>query len=132
MSADAGHGQLRLLLGMRWRMLREPKQRRRVAIAFALLPLLIVAAVIVGQLAPDEFRFNFALLAPTVYASFFALTVISPASSAGGSELRSLGPSSGGRRSSSPTSRPATSTARRARPSSSCCTSSTPTGRRSS
>ena len=37
MSADAGHGQLRLLLGMRWQMLREPKQRRRVAIAFALL-----------------------------------------------------------------------------------------------
>ena len=77
MSADAGHGQLRLLLGMRWRMLREPKQRRRVGIAFALLPLLIVAAIIGGQLAPDEFRFNFALLAPTVYASFFALTVIS-------------------------------------------------------
>jgi hypothetical protein len=87
MSADAGHGQLRLLLGMRWQMLREPKQRRRVAIAFSLLPLLIAAAIVGGQLAPDDFRFNFALLAPTVYASFFALTVISPASSAGGSEL---------------------------------------------
>jgi hypothetical protein len=68
-------------------MLREPKQRRRVVGAFAMLPVLVVAAVIGGQLAPDSFRFNFALLAPTVYASFFALTVISPASSAGGSEL---------------------------------------------
>ena len=86
MSTDAGHGQLRRLLGLRWRMLREPKQRRRVAIAFALLPLFIVAAVIVGQLAPDESG-STSPCWPRPPSRFFALAVISPASSAGGSEL---------------------------------------------
>lgn len=81
-------GQLGLLLAMRWRMLREPRQRRRVATALSLLPSLAVTAVVGGQLAPDnEIRFNVVLLAPTTFASFFALAVISPASSAGGSEL---------------------------------------------
>jgi hypothetical protein len=53
------------------------------------LPLLAVVAVAVGQLAPDDpdIRFNFALLAPTTFAAFFVLAVVSPASSAGGSEL---------------------------------------------
>ena len=87
MSRPADASQLRLLLQLRWTMLREGRQRRRVVLAVALLPLLAVGAVIAGQLAPRDFQFNFALLAPTVFASFFALAVISPASSAGGTEL---------------------------------------------
>lgn len=82
-------GQLGALVRLRWTMLREPRQRRAVLLAASLLPLLAVVAVAVGQVAPDDpdIRFNFALLAPTTFASFFVLTVISPASSAGGSEL---------------------------------------------
>lgn len=87
--AGGGDGQLAALLRLRWTMLRSPRQRRTVLLVLLLLPVLSAAAVAVGQLAPDdqEIRFNFALLAPTAFASFFALAVISPASSAGGSEL---------------------------------------------
>ena len=88
-TAGGSDGQLGALLRLRWTMLRTPRQRRIVVFAMSLLPALAVVAVAVGQLAPDDpdIRFNFALLAPTTFASFFALAVISPASSAGGSEL---------------------------------------------
>ncbi|HET9944779.1 MAG TPA: hypothetical protein VFR56_03945, partial [Actinomycetes bacterium] len=86
-TAEGGGGQLRALLSLRWRMLRTPRQRRALVAALLLLPVLAVAAVLVGQLAPENLRLNFATIAPTVFASFFALAVISPASSAGGSEL---------------------------------------------
>ena len=84
-----GDGQLGALVRLRWTMLRTPRQRRWVAFALTLVPTLAVVAVAAGQLAPadQDIRFNFALLAPTAFATFFALTVISPASSAGGSEL---------------------------------------------
>jgi hypothetical protein len=84
-----GGGQLRALLSLRWHMLRSARQRKAAFLAFLLLPLLAMVAIVVGQLAPDDpdIRFNFALLAPTTFAAFFALAVISPASSAGGSEL---------------------------------------------
>ena len=70
-------GQLGALVRLRWTMMREPRQRRAVLFAVALLPALAVVAVVVGQLAPDnpDIRFNFALLAPTTFASFFVLTV---------------------------------------------------------
>ena len=88
-TAGGSDGQLGALLRLRWTMLRTPRQRRVVVFAMSLLPALALVAVAVGQLAPDDpdIRFNFALLAPTTFASFFALAVISPASSAGGSEL---------------------------------------------
>jgi hypothetical protein len=86
-TADGGSGQLRALLALRWRMLRSPRQRRALVAVLSLLPFLAVGAVIGGQLAPENLRLNFATIAPTVFASFFALAVISPASSAGGSEL---------------------------------------------
>lgn len=88
-TAGGADGHLGALLRLRWTMLRTTRQRRVVALSLALLPLLAVAAVVVGQLAPADpnIRFNFALLAPTTFASFFALAVISPASSAGGTEL---------------------------------------------
>ena len=86
-SVAAEGGQLRALLSLRWRMLRTPRQRRALVAALLMLPVLAVAAVLVGQLAPENLRLNFATIAPTVFASFFALAVISPASSAGGSEL---------------------------------------------
>ena len=89
-TADGGGGQLRALLSLRWRMLRSaaPAQGGLPG-AVLLLPLLAVVAVVAGQLAPDDpdIRFNFALLAPTTFAAFFVLAVVSPASSAGGSEL---------------------------------------------
>lgn len=90
-SRAAEPSQLRLLLGMRWRMMRMPKQRRRFGYALALVPLLSIVAVTAGMIAAlvasDEVRFNFALLAPTAFASFAVLAVLSPATSAGGSEL---------------------------------------------
>ena len=85
--SSRGDGQLAALLRLRWTMLREPRQRRTVLFALSLLPPLAVIAVIAGQNSPDGYRLNFASLAPTVFASFFALAVISPASAAGGSEL---------------------------------------------
>ena len=72
---------------MRWQMMRLPHQRRRFVAALSIIPLLCVATVVTGLVAPEEFRFNFALLAPTTYASFAVLAVLAPASSAGGSEL---------------------------------------------
>ena len=79
--------QLAALLRLRWTMLREPRQRRTVLFALSLLPLLAVAAVFGARQAPQDYVFNFALLVPTIFASFLALAIISPASSAGGTEI---------------------------------------------
>jgi hypothetical protein len=80
-------GQLRLLLALRWTMVREARTRRRIVIALSVIPALWAGAIIGGLLAPTDFQFNFALLAPTALASFASLAIISPASSAGGTEL---------------------------------------------
>jgi hypothetical protein len=81
--------QLVPLLQLRWAMQRQRRQRVAVVVVLGAIAVVAMGAIVVGQVAPDDsdIRFNFALLAPTVFASFFALTVISPASSAGGSEL---------------------------------------------
>lgn len=81
--------QLAALLRLRWRMMRSPHQRRGAILSAGLLVALVGATILGPQLAPysDQVRFNLALLWPTTLASFLVLAVISPASSAGGTEL---------------------------------------------
>jgi hypothetical protein len=80
-------GQLTALVRLRWRMLRELHQRLAFAGVLVALPLLAVATVWATRQAPVDYVDNFRLLTPTVFASFLVLAIVSPASSAGGSEL---------------------------------------------
>ena len=79
--------QVRHLVALRWRMLR----RRRVRLGFAALavsvPALVVAAVVLGLLAPAQRAFDVTLLAPSAYLSVAVIAVVAPLIAGGGNEL---------------------------------------------
>jgi hypothetical protein len=81
-------GQLRALIGLRWRMVRSPRARRGLMALLGLLALMLVEAAVAGQqLPPGKRLFDLLLLAPTLFLVFFALTVVAPLIAGGGNEL---------------------------------------------
>jgi hypothetical protein len=81
------NGQLRHLLALRWRMVRSRGARRGFVALASLVPLLCVAAVVVGLLAPRDRGFDLLLIAPTAYLSVVILAVLAPLVVGGGNEL---------------------------------------------
>ncbi len=81
------HAQVSALVGLRWRMVRSPRARRGFAALAATVPLLCVAAVIIGLLLPRERSFEVTLLAPTAYLSVALLAIIAPLVAGGGNDL---------------------------------------------
>ncbi len=80
--------QLQALVGLRWRMVRSRRTRRGLLALLALLGLLLVQGIVLGQrLPPSQRLFDLALLAPTVFLAFAALTVVAPLVAGGGNEL---------------------------------------------
>ncbi|MDP9183131.1 MAG: hypothetical protein M3P04_10200, partial [Actinomycetota bacterium] len=80
--------QLRALVGLRWRMVRSPRARRGLISLLALIGLLAVQGVYVGQhLPPGNRLFDLLLLAPTMFLVFTGLTVVAPLVAGGGNEL---------------------------------------------
>ncbi|MCU1587930.1 MAG: hypothetical protein JWN31_1423 [Frankiales bacterium] len=80
--------QLRALVALRWRMIRD----RRVQVGLALLafslPLMVVIGTYAGQVARrTEFADNLRLLDPSLLLGFAALTLAGPLSNGGGAEL---------------------------------------------
>jgi hypothetical protein len=80
--------QLRALVALRWRMIRDVRVRRGLLLLALSLPLLVVAGGAAGQVARDSnLSFNILLLTPSLYLGFAVLTVVAPLSSGGGNEL---------------------------------------------
>jgi hypothetical protein len=80
--------QLRALVGLRWRMVRSPRARAGLLGLLGLLALLLIGGAVVGQaLRQSEQLFDIALLAPTLFLVFAALTVVAPLVAGGGNEL---------------------------------------------
>ena len=71
--------QLAPLLALRWQMVRSRRSRRGFALLAAAVPVLCVAAVVVGLLAPRDRSLDFTLLAPTAYLSVALLAAPRPA-----------------------------------------------------
>lgn len=81
-------GQLGALVALRWRMVRAPRVRRGLLLLAAVLPLLLLMAVVAGQAFPAGERLtNLLLLAPTVFVLFAALALAAPLVAGGGNEL---------------------------------------------
>jgi hypothetical protein len=72
---------------LRWRMVRSPRARIGLALMGLLLVLFVVAAVAGGRLLPSEEFFNAALVTPTAFLVYAALSIVGPAAAGGGNEL---------------------------------------------
>lgn len=79
--------QLRLLVGLRWRMVRARRVRWGFAALAAIVPVLGLAAIAVGLAAPSRGAFDVTLLAPTAYVSVALLALLAPLVAGGGNEL---------------------------------------------
>lgn len=80
--------QLRPLVALRWRMVRSRRARLGLAVAASVLPLLILAAVAIGVLAPRSFPVDDVLLVtPSLLLAFLVLSVTAPLAAGGGAEL---------------------------------------------
>lgn len=81
-------GQLRALLGLRWRMVRSKRARAGLLVVVGLIALLALVGVVVGQSLPASVElFRLTLLAPTLLFVFIVLTVVAPLVAGGGNEL---------------------------------------------
>lgn len=80
-------GQLAPLIALRWRMLRTRRARAGFGALAASVPLLGLAAVLVGLFAPGRGSFDIIVLAPTAYASVAVLALLAPLVAGGGNEL---------------------------------------------
>lgn len=81
-------GQLGALVALRWRMVRARRTRRGLLVLAAVLPFLLLVAVVGGQeLPPGQRLFDLLLLAPTVFVLFAALALAAPLVAGGGNEL---------------------------------------------
>jgi hypothetical protein len=79
--------QVRPLIALRWRMLRSTRARQGFIGLATLIPVLSLAAVIVGATAPRERTFDVLLLAPSAYLTVALLTLLGPLVAGGGQEL---------------------------------------------
>jgi hypothetical protein len=79
-------GQVAALLSLRVAALRGPA-RRRAALGVALLPVLAVASILAGALAPRENIDSISLLMPSAWLFFLVSTVVAAATGAGGRQL---------------------------------------------
>ena len=85
-------GQLRALVGLRWRMVRSRRARAGMLALLGTIALLAVLGVVVGQsLPPSVELFRLTLLAPTLLFVFIVLTVVAPLVAGGGNELYAEG-----------------------------------------
>lgn len=79
--------QLPALVRLRWRMVRSARTRWGFAALAASVPAAAAAAVLVGQLAPADYRTEATLLAPTAYVSVAVIALLAPLVAGGGNEL---------------------------------------------
>jgi hypothetical protein len=79
--------QLPELVRLRWRMVRAERVRMGLLLMLAMVPGLICAAVIGGQLLPRERATDVTVLAPTAFLGFAVLSLIAPLAAGGGNEL---------------------------------------------
>lgn len=80
--------QLRALVALRWRMIRDRRVQRGLLLLALSLPLLVVAGVFAGQTARrTDFADNLRLLDPSLLLGFAVLTLAAPLSNGGGAEL---------------------------------------------
>jgi hypothetical protein len=79
--------QVRHLLSLRWRMVRSTRARQGFVALALLIPVLCVAAVTVGLLAPQDREFDLLLVAPSAYLTVAILAVVAPLVIGGGNEL---------------------------------------------
>jgi hypothetical protein len=80
-------GQLRPLVGLRWRMVRSTAARRGFIALAAVVPVLCLVAAFVGAAAPRGRNFDVLLLAPSAYLTVALLTLAAPLIAGGGQEL---------------------------------------------
>jgi hypothetical protein len=80
-------GQVLPLIGLRWRMVRSPGARKGFIALAAVLPLLCVASMVAGAMAPRGRSFDVLLLVPTAYLSVVLLSLAAPLIAGGGHEL---------------------------------------------
>jgi hypothetical protein len=79
--------QLPELVRLRWQMVRVERVRLGLLIMLAMVPGLICAAVIGGQLMPRERLTDVTVLAPTAFLGFAVLSLVAPLAAGGGNEL---------------------------------------------
>ena len=79
--------QLAPLLALRWHMVRSRRSRWGFALLAAAVPVMCVAAVVGGLLAPRDRSLDITLLAPTAYLSVALLALLAPLASGGGNDL---------------------------------------------
>ncbi len=80
-------GQLLELVRLRWRMVRSERVRFGLTLLAALIPGLLCAAVIAGQMVPRGRSFDVTVLAPTAFLGFAVLALVAPLAAGGGNEL---------------------------------------------
>jgi hypothetical protein len=81
-------GQLRALVGLRWRMVRSPRARAGLIGLLVALLVLLAGGVAVGQSLPGSVELRrIILLTPTFFVVFAVLTVVAPLVAGGGNEL---------------------------------------------
>ena len=81
-------GQLRALVGLRWRMVRSPRARAGLIGLLATLLVMLAGGVAVGQSLPGSVELRrIILLTPTFFVVFAVLTVVAPLVAGGGNEL---------------------------------------------
>jgi hypothetical protein len=81
------HAQLPALVRLRWQMVRDERVRVGLLVLASLVPGLLCAAVIAGQLAPRGRSFDATVLAPTAFLGFAVLSLVAPLAAGGGNEL---------------------------------------------
>jgi len=81
------HAQLPALVRLRWHMVRVERVRVGLLVLAALVPGLLCAAVIAGQLAPRGRSFDATVLTPTAFLGFAVLSLVAPLAAGGGNEL---------------------------------------------
>ena len=79
--------QLAPLLSLRWRMVRSGRARLGFLAVAGAVPVLCLVAAVAARLAPDAFRPDVVLLAPTILVSVALLAVLAPLVAGGGNEL---------------------------------------------
>src|SRR5690348_3409766 len=83
-----GDGQLRALVGLRWRMVRSRRARNGLLVLLGVFPLLFAQGVVIGQLIPPSRQLlHILFLTPTFFLVFAALAVVAPLVVGGGNEL---------------------------------------------